>query len=112
MDISDGLAGDLGKMLRASGMTAEIADVPFSPAGQEALKAEAGLIAALLAGGDDYEIFAAVPPDKAGGFEQAAAAAQISLHRIGVARQGANPPIFRDAGGRIIPLKSLSYSHF
>ncbi len=112
MDISDGLAGDLAKMLRASGLTAEIGNVPFSAAGEEALAADAGLIAALLAGGDDYEILAAVPPDKAAGFEQAAAAVQIPVRRIGVARPGTNPPIFRDAAGRIIPLKSLSYSHF
>ncbi|MDR3408335.1 MAG: thiamine-phosphate kinase, partial [Methylovirgula sp.] len=112
MDISDGLAGDLAKMLHASGLTAEIGDVPFSAAGEEALAAEVGLIAALLTGGDDYEILAAVPPNKAVGFEQAAAAVQIPVRRIGVARPGTNPPIFGDAGGRIIPLKSLSYSHF
>ena len=39
-------------------------------------------------------------------------AVQIPVRRIGVARPGTNPPIFRDAAGRIIPLKSLSYSHF
>jgi thiamine-monophosphate kinase len=112
MDISDGLAGDLAKMLRASNLTADIRDVPFSPAGQEALKAEAGLIAMLLAGGDDYEILAAVPPEKAAGFEQAAAAAQIPVCRIGSARQGTHPPVFYDPQARTIPLKSLSYSHF
>ena len=112
MDLSDGLAGDLAKMLRVSGLTAEIAGVPFSPAAEEALEAEGELITALLSGGDDYEILAAVPQDKAAGFEQAAAAAQIPVHRLGVAQRGTNPPVFRDAGGRVIPLKSLSYSHF
>ncbi len=112
MDISDGLAGDLAKMLRLSGLTAEIGEVPFSAAAQEALRAEDGLIAALLTGGDDYEILAAVPPDAAASFERAAAAAQVPVCRIGVAQRGTNPPVFHDAAGRAIQLKSLSYGHF
>ena len=100
MDLSDGLAGDLAKMLAASGLTAEIGEVPFSSAAQDALGIEDGLISALLTGGDDYEILAAVAPEQAAGFERAALDAQIPIRRIGVAQRGTNPPVFRDPGGR------------
>jgi thiamine-monophosphate kinase len=114
MDISDGLAGDLAKMLRASGMTAEIAiaDVPLSPAADAALAQNPALIETILTGGDDYEILAAVPPSKAAAFEQAAAQAEIPVRQIGVAKTGKNPHVFRDRSGRPQALKSLSYAHF
>jgi thiamine-monophosphate kinase len=114
MDISDGLAGDLVKMLRASGLTAEIAigDVPLSPAAEAALAQNPALFETILTGGDDYEILAAVPPAKAAAFEKAAAQAEIPVRRIGVAMAGKNPSIFRDNSGRALNLKSLSYTHF
>ena len=114
MDISDGLAGDLTKMLRASGLTAEImvADLPLSAAAHEALQADSALIETVVTGGDDYEILAAVPPGNAAAFKAAADAAGVRVRRIGIARQGTNPPIFRDRIGRALALKSLSYSHF
>jgi thiamine-monophosphate kinase len=114
MDISDGLAGDLAKMLRASGVTAEIAiaDVPLSPEAGAALAQDPALIETILAGGDDYEILASVPPAKAAAFEQAAARAEIPVRRIGVAKTGKNLPVFYDRSGRALALKSLSYTHF
>ncbi|MEJ0051630.1 MAG: thiamine-phosphate kinase [Methylovirgula sp.] len=114
MDISDGLAGDLAKMLRVSGVTAEIAiaDVPLSAAAQAALAQDPALIETLLSGGDDYEILAAVPPEKTALFEQAAAAAGIPIHCIGIVAAGTNPPVFRDNAGQVLALKLLSYAHF
>jgi thiamine-monophosphate kinase len=114
MDISDGLAGDLAKMLRVSGMTAEIAlaDVPLSLAAEAALAQEPALIETILTGGDDYEILASVPPEKAAAFEEAAAQAEIPVRRIGVAKTGKNLPVFYDRSGQALALKSLSYAHF
>ena len=59
IDISDGLQGDLGHLLKASGCGARIAQaaVPVNPW----IKREAGYQYALAAG-DDYEICCCVPP--------------------------------------------------
>lgn len=114
MDVSDGLAGDLGKLTRASGVSAdiEIARVPLSAAAQAALAAEPALIETILAGGDDYEILAAVPGDKVESFRRAAAAANVPVTDIGQITAGEGPPRFLDPSGTAISLPRLSFSHF
>src|SRR6516164_2549812 len=66
MDVSDGLAGDLAKLCRVSGVAADIAvaDVPLSPAVRQAVAAEPALIETVLTGGDDFEIIATVAPER------------------------------------------------
>jgi thiamine-monophosphate kinase len=68
IDISDGLAGDLGKLLQASGAGAEI-DLERLPL-SAAIKARfdtAERLRLALTGGDDYELcFTAMPRDVAG----------------------------------------------
>src|SRR5207253_1666617 len=80
IDISDGLAADLGKLCRASGVSAQILvdRIPFSHAGRAMLDAEADALATALGGGDDYEILAAVPPDRVAGFRAAALEAGVA----------------------------------
>ena len=80
MDVSDGLAGDLGKLLRASGVGAEveIAKVPLSKAARTARERRPGAIETVLTGGDDFEVIATVPP-------RALAAFQAMARRAGVA---------------------------
>ena len=58
LDISDGLLADLGHILTASGVGAEIelASLPLSPVFQQAMKDDASLIELALAGGEDYEL--------------------------------------------------------
>lgn len=66
MDLSDGLAIDLSRMCRASGVAARIvlADVPVAPALREGAR-ELGVDAMDLAisGGEDYELLATLHPD-------------------------------------------------
>src|SRR5262249_28663334 len=85
MDVSDGLAGDLGKLCRASGISAEIAcaDVPLSDAARKALAKEPALIQTILSGGDDYEVLATVPAGKVAALQQQAAAAGVAVTEIG-----------------------------
>jgi thiamine-monophosphate kinase len=113
MDVSDGLAGDLAKLCRASGVSADVAtaDVPLSPAAREAAAAEPALIETILTGGDDFEVIATVAPDRLETLRREAAAAGVTITRIGTvgAGQGAH---FRDADGRALVFRRPSYSHF
>ncbi len=74
MDVSDGLAGDLAKLCRASGVAAEIdvARVPLSDAARAAIAADPALLETALTGGDDYEIVLTLAPEKLAAFRAAA----------------------------------------
>jgi len=113
MDVSDGLAGDLTKLCRASGVTARIdaAAVPLSDAARAALAADPALIETVLTGGDDYEVVAAVPPAKLAAFTAAAQAAGVAVTEIGDVTAGGAPPVFR-WHGRQLEFARRSFSHF
>ena len=114
MDVSDGFVGDLTKMLRVSGVGAdvEVARIPLSEAAQAMIDADARLLETALTGGDDYEILASVPPGATESFELAAQAAGIPVARIGTARAGQGAPAFRDERGAPMSFARGSYSHF
>lgn len=114
MDISDGLAGDLAKMLALTGMSVQtaIADVPLSIAARRALAQNPSLIEPILTGGDDYEVLCAVAPGDQSAFEREAEAAGLSVTRIGIAERSTEKPLFRDAKGRPLAFSSASYRHF
>jgi thiamine-monophosphate kinase len=113
MDISDGLAGDLAKMMRASGATAmvEAERVPLSPAARSALAAEPALLDAVLTGGDDYEILATVASERLDGFLSASAQAGVTTTAIGTVTEGQGLPVFRH-GEMERRYERGSYSHF
>ena len=114
MDVSDGLVGDLAKMLRVSGASAEVevARVPLSEAARAVIAGEPRLLVTALTGGDDYEILASVPESNAEAFEAAALAAGVAVARIGVVTAGQGAPVFRDARGAPMSFVRGSYSHF
>jgi thiamine-monophosphate kinase len=114
MDISDGLVGDLTKMLRLTGVTAEIeaAKIPLSDAARDVLALEPDLLEPILTGGDDYEILCAVPPERGADFEALAAKAEIRASIIGMAKAGHAPPAFKDAEGRNLCFAQSSFRHF
>jgi thiamine-monophosphate kinase len=113
MDVSDGLAGDLAKLARVSGVGAEIAveSVPLSAAARAVAAAEPAVIETILTGGDDFEVIATVAPDKVEALRREAAAAGVAVTQIGTitAGQGVH---FRAADGRLLAFKRASYSHF
>jgi thiamine-monophosphate kinase len=114
MDVSDGLAGDLAKLCKASGVSARVnlADVPLSvPAAALLAQGTVG-VEALVAGGDDYEILCTVPEDRLAAFIRMAEAAAIPATSIGVVVGDRAAPRFVDREGRELALQRLSYSHF
>ncbi len=114
MDVSDGLAQDLGHLCRAGACGAEImvAEVPLSPAARAALTADPSLIAAILAGGDDYELLLAAPDANGPALQTAAATAGVALTRIGHFVAGPPEVVLRGAAGTPITLARPGWSHF
>lgn len=91
VDVSDGLVGDLGHILRASGVGAQVdADaavarmrLPAHPlAAQAALTPELLRLCA-LSGGDDYELLFTAPADRRDAVAAAAQRADTPVARIG-----------------------------
>jgi len=112
MDISDGLAGDLDKLCRASAVAAEIdvARVPLSDAARAAISAESALIDTVLTGGDDYEIILTLAPEKLGAFHAATHLAGVPVTEIGRVRAGEGARFVQN--GKALAFARPSYSHF
>jgi thiamine-monophosphate kinase len=114
MDLSDGLAGDLGKLCAASGVTAAVdaPSIPLSRPAASLLERGAVRIEALVSGGDDYEILCAIPENRFEAFARDAGFAGVAVASIGTVIAGTSAPTFLDGAGRDIPLSHRSYSHF
>ena len=113
MDVSDGLVGDLSKMLRVSECAADVdvGRLPLSPAARDALAHAPHLLRTIATGGDDYEIIASVPESQCAAFEAGARAAGIAVTQIGVAREGRGLTL-HDANGAPLDFGKGSFSHF
>lgn len=105
MDVSDGLAGDLAKLCRASGVSAvvEAPLVPFSGAARAVIAQAPDLFATALTGGDDYEILFTAAP----GFTPPSGVA-----RLGEIVAGDGAPLFLDGTKKPLIFTRLSFSHF
>jgi thiamine-monophosphate kinase len=113
MDVSDGLAGDLAKMMRASGTTAlvNLEAIPISPAARAALAGDPDLLDRLVTGGDDYEILCAVPDDRLEALLAEAASVGLAAAAIGIVQEGEGLPVFRNGVGER-RYQQGSFSHF
>jgi len=113
MDISDGLAGDLAKLARVSGVgaTIETAKLPLSNPAHDALASEPGLLAAALTGGDDYEVLAAVPEALFASFAEAAGKSGVPVTAIGRFGEGEGVCVLGPEGEEL-SFEKASYSHF
>src|SRR5262249_40149403 len=112
MDVSDGLAGDLGKLCRASSLAADIdvAQVPFSDAAHTAIASRPTLLETLLTGGDDYEIILTVPQAKLQAFHASARTVRVPVTEIGRMRAGDGANFTRD--GKTLVFARSAFSHF
>ncbi len=111
IDLSDGLLGDLGHVLRASSVGAVVE--------ADAIPCSATLAAAgddlrrgcVLHGGDDYELLFSAPPERDAAVRAAAAAAGVQVTPIGrlVAESGLQ---VLDAQGRALAVEARGFDHF
>jgi len=113
MDLSDGLAGDLPHILRASGVGAELLKtaVPVSRAAKLRTAEKPPFVAALTDGEDFELLFTLASKDAVNlvdGWKQAFP--EVKLSCIGRIIEGSGV-IIRDRNG-IMPLKSGGYVHF
>lgn len=113
MDVSDGLAGDLAKMMRASGTTAtvDLEKVPLSRAARRAVDTDLSLLDVAVTGGDDYEILCTVAQKNLDMLIEQADSVGITLSAIGRVVAGHELPVFR-MHGHERRYDAGSYSHF
>jgi thiamine-monophosphate kinase len=107
MDISDGLAQDLGHICRASGVAADV-DATLVPLSEPSRAVGAAWLTTCLTGGDDYELLLAIPPGREAGLQQT----HIPVTRIGTFRAGPPEVMVRDADGAVMSLEKGGWSHF
>lgn len=111
VDLSDGLGQDLGHILTASGVAAELLfeSLPRA-AGLDGLP-PAVLRQALLGGGDVYELCFTASPARRAEIEAAGAACGVPLTRIGRIQAGQGL-VLRDAQGQAIEQLPGGFDHF
>jgi thiamine-monophosphate kinase len=113
MDVSDGLVGDLAKLLSASHVGAEIDldEVPLSGAARAALMAVPALAELAWTGGDDYEILCTASEREYPALIAAAEGTMLSLVPIGRISDEAGVVTYREKG-EARRFAQGSFSHF
>ena len=123
IDVSDGLLGDLGHILKQSGVGATVdaegvlglvaarAACSAAGAGSGAAIEPAQWLGWALAGGDDYELLFSAPASKRDAVAAAAQASQTPVTRIGQidAERGLR---LVDGQGQALPNSYTSFDHF
>lgn len=111
LDVSDGLARDLERLLTASGVGAQV--LAESLPGLEALAGQLGeerALALALCGGDDYELCFTVPPELEPRLHGLSEGWDCACTCIGRVTAGAGLKLTR--AGRDMPVPSAGFEHF
>ncbi|MCB1963227.1 MAG: thiamine-phosphate kinase, partial [Rhodocyclaceae bacterium] len=111
--VSDGLLGDLGHLLDASAVGAQLDAASLPLAALRAAGADArGAQRACLSGGDDYELLFAAPPAQHAAVRAIGARLGLPLHCIGRLTPPDAGLTLIDANGRSTPLARHGFDHF
>ena len=113
IDISDGLVQDLGHILKASQVGAEIdvQKLPISEDVKACVEYEEAVRLALM-GGEDYELLFTVPEEQKGYLEQNITAMGVKFTRIGQIRSGeSNVNLVSGDQSYVMP-EQKGYQHF
>ena len=111
IDISDGLAADLGHILSQSqvGARLHLDRLPLSPA-VSAAAANDKALNWVLNGGDDYELCFTVPPGKMDLLEQQVLAGKVTAFPVGEITQDDGLVLLLE--GRVVNFESGGFQHF
>lgn len=107
MDISDGLAADLPRLLRRSGVGARV-DLMALPL-QPGLRPDRGGWRHALCDGEDYELLAALAPEAAARARLDPWLARTGIRDIGVVQPGRR--LIWTSGGAPLPLRLRGWEH-
>jgi thiamine-monophosphate kinase len=111
IDLSDGLAGDLGHVLAASKVGARL-DVDALPRSALLARQPRELqLECLLAGGDDYELLFTAPAPRHDAVRAAGAQAGVALTRIGTIEAAPGLRLV-DAQGQALAARFAGFDHF
>jgi thiamine-monophosphate kinase len=111
LDISDGLVGDLGHILAASGVGATL-DVDALPAGPALARQPLALRRRFTAaGGDDYELCFTAPPAQRAAIVAAGRESGTAVTRVGRIEQPSGLRLL-DGGGAPLDLNLRGFDHF
>jgi thiamine-monophosphate kinase len=111
IDISDGLIGDLGHILKRSGVGATL-NVDALPAGPVLMQQAQDIRRRFaLAGGDDYELCFTAPADRRDAVLAAAGATKIAVTRVGNIEAAPGLRLL-DGSGSPLDLSLTSFDHF
>ncbi|MDY0269125.1 thiamine-phosphate kinase [Trichloromonas sp.] len=114
IDLSDGLLADLGHILEASAVGAEIeiASIPLSPAFRTALAEAPELIELSLSGGEDYQLLFTVPPTREGELAAISTALGLPLTRLGTVTAEPGRLWLRRPDGDRVAATPKGFNHF
>ena len=117
IDVSDGLAGDVRHIMRASDvdMTINVDALPRSNALTAAQAQGVDVLPLMLSGGDDYELLFTAPAHASAAVMSAGLQSGVTLTAIGTvgAPNGAVPELsFRREDDSVYPYTAKGYQHF
>ncbi|HEX3537920.1 MAG TPA: AIR synthase-related protein, partial [Stellaceae bacterium] len=113
IDVSDGLAADLGHICEQSAVSAmvQLPAVPISEAAALLVAGDPTLHPRLATGGDDYELLFTAAADQTAAIEELSASLELPITEIGTVGSGAGVRLL-GADGKEIALNSPGWEHF